>query len=960
MKLTRIVILVFLCIILTRMDAFCQDGDYFLTHHLPSSDLFDNVNFSLVQDQHGILWIANRKGVIQYDGQTWTLFPSPSAVFQLVVANDNTVYAGGRDLIGKISWNEKRQLDFQIIRFGPDIDDIISATGFHDDILFLTENRLYVYSPDSDSLSIHLTDTGQKFRNLFSYQNEILINTHDAGLLKLSDKYQDVAHFDAFDSIDSNIIWIEERSASKSAILTSEGDIWINRGDSLALLALDDKDYLGGSIPIRLLWVSDTLFAVSTLSGGVVFVDSYSEKIDGIINYHTGLPDNQVYTILTDSDEGVWVAHDYGFTRIAPLISLRNYSNIPGIEGNILSIIKQGDNLYAGTNLGVYYLEKVEDYQETAYYIQRQPPDLQKKEVIKSVSKSNTTQISDATDPSEPSGKHKNKKGLFSFLKKNDKKNENGKSGTDQTEAANRTADQVKPTTGSKKGSGGIFSKLFGGKQNREIPRVEWERRIKRELLSIRYVFKKIEGIPAKTDLMLSLNDRVIAGSLSGIYEIRDDNSLIISEAPVRHLLYSDENDLLFASTYENEILTFKKTQNGWLENNLLEGLEDVVFQISEFGKDIWLCGADSLYRIEIENGELTDVDVFKINNPYFERTYAVPHDGRMIFVKSSGYSYYDPENREIVEDIEMKVQYGNPEQIFVSNDHSLWIFNGSTWHILGATYGSDGMEFLNAFDNIRQLAYSDEEDTYWVVTQNNQIYGIRHPDKVDLSMRHGIYLKEIRSASEVLSPTSDLNIQMENNSLSFRFVQPDYSGLMHIEYRFRLTGLSEQWSEWSSDNNFITFSFLPPGEYALEFHTRNVFGRTSAIEPITFRVIPPYWRRPWFYALEVLFFTTLLVLSIRLNRSNVRYRLISRLLAFLTLILILEFVQTIAEYQLGSDTSPVVDFFIKVSIALLVLPVESLLRKAILKPNAGAIKAVAEKTLSAQEKLKTVGNKSA
>lgn len=73
------------------MDAFCQDGDYFLTHYLPSSDLFDNVNFSLVQDQHGILWIANRKGVIQYDGQTLTLFPSPSAVFQLVVANDNTV-----------------------------------------------------------------------------------------------------------------------------------------------------------------------------------------------------------------------------------------------------------------------------------------------------------------------------------------------------------------------------------------------------------------------------------------------------------------------------------------------------------------------------------------------------------------------------------------------------------------------------------------------------------------------------------------------------------------------------------------------------------------------------------------------------------------------------------------------------------------------------------------------------
>lgn len=958
MNITRIAIILFLCIILSRMNTFSQDGDYFLTHHLPSSDLFDNVNFSLVQDQNGIIWIANRKGVIQYDGQTWKLFPSPAAIFQLVVAHDNTVYAGGRDLIGKISWNEKSQLDFQIIRNGPEIDDIISATGYRDDILFLTENRLYAYSPDSDSLSIHLTDTGQKFRNLFSYKNEILIDTHDAGLLKLSNKYQDITHFDAFDSIDSEIIWIEERSNLKSAILTSDGNIWINRGDSLMQLTLDDEGYIGGSNPIRLIWVGDTLIAVSTLSGGVAFVNSKSEKIDGIINYHTGLPDNQVYTILTDSDNGVWVAHDYGFTRIAPLISLRNYSNIPGIEGNILSIIKQGDNLYAGTNLGVYYLDQVEDYKETAYYIQIQPLESQKKEVKKSTSKSKSKRISDTTDPSKPSGKQKNKKGLFSFLKKNDKKKENGKSGKDQTEAVNR-ADQVKPTTGAKKSSGGIFSKLFGKKQNHETTIVEWERRIKRELLSVRYIFKKIEGIPAKTDLMLSLNDLVIVGSLSGIYEIRDGSSKVISEIPVRHLHYSDKNDLLFASTYENEILTYKKTQNGWLESNLLEGLEDVVFQIAEFGKDIWLCGADSIYRIELENGELIDVDVFKINNPYFERTYAVPHDGRMIFVKSSGYSYYDPENREIVEDIEMKDQYGTPDQIFMSSDHSLWIFNGSTWHILGATYGTDGMEFLNAFDNIRQLAYSEEDDTYWVVTQNNQIFGIRQPDKVNLSMRHGIYLKEIRSASEVLSPASGLNIQMENNSLSFRFVQPDYSGLMHIEYQFRLTGLSEQWSDWSSNNNFITFSFLPPGEYALEFQTRNVFGRTSAIEPITFRVIPPYWRRPWFYAMEVLFFTTLLVLSIRLNRSKVRYRLISRLLAFLTLILILEFVQTVAEYKLGSDTSPVVDFFIQVSIALLVLPVESLLRKAIFKQNSDAIIAAPEKSLSVQDKLKPGSNKS-
>ena len=47
-----------------------------------------------------------------------------------------------------------------------------------------------------------------------------------------------------------------------------------------------------------------------------------------------------------------------------------------------------------------------------------------------------------------------------------------------------------------------------------------------------------------------------------------------------------------------------------------------------------------------------------------------------------------------------------------------------------------------------------------------------------------------------------------------------------------------------------------------------------------------------------------------------------------------MEFIQTIAEYKLDTEATPVIDFFIQVSIALLVLPLESLLRKVMFKPN--------------------------
>ena len=115
--------------------------------------------------------------------------------------------------------------------------------------------------------------------------------------------------------------------------------------------------------------------------------------------------------------------------------------------------------------------------------------------------------------------------------------------------------------------------------------------------------------------------------------------------------------------------------------------------------------------------------------------------------------------------------------------------------------------------------------------------------------------------------------------------------------------------------------------------------GQISSIAPLEFKVLPPYWKRWWFYTLEVLIFGTLLILSIRMNRVGRKYRILSRLLAFLTLIMVVEFAQTIAQSQFGIDTSPVINFFIQVGIALVILPVEGLLRNLFFK------KAIPEKS---------------
>jgi len=169
-------------------------------------------------------------------------------------------------------------------------------------------------------------------------------------------------------------------------------------------------------------------------------------------------------------------------------------------------------------------------------------------------------------------------------------------------------------------------------------------------------------------------------------------------------------------------------------------------------------------------------------------------------------------------------------------------------------------------------------------------------------------------------------------SSLNFEFIQPDYVSLQALEYRYQVKGLTQTWSTWSPSNNKVNFSYLPPGDYQLEVQSKNLMGKISEVELIKLEVTPPYWKQPWFYASEFIFFSALVFLSIRLGAANSRYRYLSSLLSLLTVILLIQFIQTVVASLITLKSSPVIEFFIQVFIALLILPIESYLRRFMLR----------------------------
>lgn len=56
-----------------------------------------------------------------------------------------------------------------------------------------------------------------------------------------------------------------------------------------------DGDYLLNSGIETGIFLSDTLAVLSSLKGGVIFINPLKSEIVKIINYQSGLPDNEVY-----------------------------------------------------------------------------------------------------------------------------------------------------------------------------------------------------------------------------------------------------------------------------------------------------------------------------------------------------------------------------------------------------------------------------------------------------------------------------------------------------------------------------------------------------------------------------------------------------------------------------------------------------------------------------------------
>lgn len=791
-------------------ESTAQTGNYFLSHYSPSDKRIDFRSHDMVQDSHGEIYFASKGGVIEFDGYNWSVLVVPGAVYTLM-ASGSEVLIGGLTGAGKLSEKVISPRSYEMFS---QTSGIFSSTYHDNKAYFCSENQLIVYSLDSlkkDSITMVNSPVGN-LQGVFGLGNEVVVTTQHDGLLKVQGNALVPYSF----KINNLLFSIPSPSGEAFLIGTKDNRIFILRGGELKEVELDQSDFLSHHMLADGVWVSEEVLALGTLRGGVIFVEVSSGSTEAIVDYSSGLPDNEVFSMMKDQNGGVWVAHEYGFTRIATRLPFRSFHHYPGLKGNLLCVRPFQDNIYVGTTLGLFVLTQKDQDQ-----------------------------------------KERNRKG------------------------------EKKTTYRS-------------------------------------YEYQQIPSVEGKVNQLTEIDGTLYSYGVGGVYEVSGQNARLIISEPVRNVYLSPSINQVLVSTVNHQVRSFIPARAGWRETHLFDTLKNhFSYAFEDKLENIWLCGSTMVYKVEVEDNQVIEVIGYPIQNPTEDEVLGLALGTEVYVVSSGQFRHFDGSGF-------VKYDSLSGGHRYFASAGNFWFNDGTRWRTVDKKLQSLKTEWLGIFPGLRFLSPDSKSENLWVITDRNELYRFDNTKIASTESPYPLILREVHGREVNLAAKVEI-IQSEG-TFTFRFIRPNYVGTHATQYRYLVKGLDNEWSPWSSSNNIIPFSFLPAGTYQLAVQSRSAMGAESDIEQIAFQVLPPYWQRWWFYALEFVIFSFLVSLSIRLARGNARYRYVSQILTLLTVIMLIQFIQTTINSLISIQSSPVIDFFIQVCIALLVFPVEIVARNSMQK----------------------------
>ena len=811
-----------LIVFLSILTSYAQKGTPYITHFKEIKEI-ENQNWSVSQDEQNVMLFANRRGIISFDGNNWNLIKIPYIPFA-VKKNpiDNRVYVGANNNYGYLERDSKGFIQYVSLSSDTANLGLISKIIFNDSIIFFYGDQ---------TITRHSLENIEKFKRwrakdykpftgMFTTHKNTFFNVYGEGLYRLeSDTLFPIVT--GYYTENNEILFSLPYSKNRVLVGTDDSRLYTFDGIKYYNYDINDEGYLQESILADGQIISDTLYAFGTLYGGIEIVNKQTGKIVYTVNYQNGLPDDEIYALGLDNNNGLWVTHEFGISRVDFNMPVRNYSTYPGLKGNLISSVMHDNILYVATNEGVYYLSEVKDFSEAEIWVKTRV-----RPTPKPRAKTAAEQQQETKKPV---------KKLFSRLFSKDKKK------PDEQPEQETKASTKKQTASSK---------------------TKYVKRTVSTLKSINYIFKKIETLDEKCTQLVSTENGILVASNTGLYLVNDFKAKkLVSDKYINQISKKSHLGSYYIATNYGIFSVIFNDDKWKTEYNYVD-FNETVYTVNVLNNKIWLGGEDIAYSFLIDSlGAPQKMNRYSIKTDFPEQFKLDFINDTIIAFLENGLFYYNSRidsfnvySNSLISESNLK---------FLLNQQEMpWIKSGNSWTCLNKTklWSKQEESYLKLFDDISSII-ADNKNNLWIINNNNQIYYIDHQKYRKLDSHFNIYFNRISNEEGLDFELSDLNFDPDNKAIYVKIIAPYYIKENSTQYQYFVEGLMNGWSNWSNnqDINLIVKS----GNYSLHVRAKDIWGNISDIKSLKFNIKPPFTESIWFYiVIGLLMILTFILIS--------------------------------------------------------------------------------------------------
>jgi DNA-binding CsgD family transcriptional regulator len=312
-------------------------------------------NWSMTQNEDGLLYVANNLGLLEFDGTSWTTLriKNNTKVRSVFVAQDKRIYVGSQADFGYFYPDQDGSLTFTSLadslqNEARDFDETWKIFGQDGLIYFCTFKNIYSY----DGTKLKTIKSEFPLEISFQVNNQLYVQEWTNGLSLVKDHSISLIENGDFFKLKriSDIISFDREQLLISTF--NDGNFLYNNGLISPFRLIDNS--VKDEIINDALRLSNGDIALATQNDGIYLTD----KMGGVklhLNKDTGLIDNTVNSMFEDHQGNLWLALNNGIARVdlnSPFSIIDERMGIPGAGYTALST---EDKVYLGTNNGLYF-----------------------------------------------------------------------------------------------------------------------------------------------------------------------------------------------------------------------------------------------------------------------------------------------------------------------------------------------------------------------------------------------------------------------------------------------------------------------------------------------------------------------------------------------------------------------------------------------------------------------------